>query len=162
MKKAQISQVFIYISAALIIGVTIIVGVYFLSKTTATVDVVDLVNFKKTMDDDVRNIYNFAYGTSNSYSMRLPSGVSGICFLEVSQSLNLGNIPFDNIRDVANVLKEGGGTSNNLFFESDELLDNYRIENLKPANGMVCLKPVNGKINFRLENMGKYVEIKEI
>src|SRR3989344_5730320 len=86
-KKAQmISQVFVFVIAALLFGLVLFFGYRAISQFIDVKDDVVLIGFKNDLEKQVRQVKS-SFGTTRTSDLRLPAKYTELCVVD----LNIGN-----------------------------------------------------------------------
>lgn len=168
MKKGQLAEPFKYIFALIVIALIIWFGFFVIQKLISFGGEVGEVKFRTEIKDSIRSVYNLAPGSVDEVKFRVPSNVQYACFVNVDPfKINeiMGKLKgYDEIQDVVGVLLETGGSSKNVFLQvkkgSKDLKESfYEINNLRAKEDVQCFNVLQGVMNLRLENKGKFVEV---
>jgi hypothetical protein len=154
--KAQIqNQVFIYIMAALIMGLTFYFGYKGIAGISGTASTAALVEFKKIVPGEISAV---SYGETREYNLRVPAGYVA-CFINTSDlSVISSAVPDAQTR---NFLVDGYNlTKNNLY------LINLKTKSAEPIStvplsvkgDVLCLEK-SGQII--LEKTGRIIEVRK-
>jgi hypothetical protein len=155
-KKAQINtQIFVYILAAVIIGLIVIVGYKSISSILQVTSQAPIDDFKATFEGKV-SITARSYGKVEKYQFTLPDKFDQICFIDslndddefVDLSLPADANPI--IKDVVDF-----GNKINVFILKDGTPEEeFYVENLDVAQDYLCLD--NGdRLEVWFEGIGK-------
>ncbi|MCX6709742.1 MAG: hypothetical protein NTV63_02180 [Candidatus Woesearchaeota archaeon] len=146
-KRAEMqSQIFIYITTALIIGLTILFGYKAISTMREGGSKAEVLQFKKAIANEINSL---SYGESKEYLVQVPSGYEA-CFV------NLLDIDSPDI-DTSSFLQESAGTTGkNIFLVTIETGVAEPIATTKEilAESTFCMKSPGRII---IENMGKEI-----
>ncbi|MDD5253778.1 MAG: M64 family metallopeptidase [Candidatus Nanoarchaeia archaeon] len=85
MKRGQISQVFIYLFALLIIVFVLIFGFSLFSKSKQYGESVDIQNFVSTLSSKIESLNQLEEGSEQTFLYLLPSTIDKICFADSSE-----------------------------------------------------------------------------
>lgn len=159
MKKAQISQVFVFIISAIVIVSVLGFGVHSIFKLSHDVNKVQCLKFKEDLNTKLTE--NKAYGSVDDTTIKVDCDYREICFISDPMSgnspLELGEYPI--IEDSAD-----SGVKQNVFFRNSITEDFYYIEDLRVGNdggGIICQDVTNGRLNLHFKGKGSYVELIE-
>lgn len=154
--KGQIqNQVFIYIMAALLVGLTFYFGYKGIASISSTASTAALVEFKRTVPDAISAV---SYGETREYNLKVPSGYE-VCFVNTSDSGVISRAVSD--AAIVNFLTDNYiSTGKNLY------LINLKTKSAEPIstalisvkNDVLCLEK-SGPIV--LEKTGKVIEVRK-
>ncbi len=162
MKNAQISQIFLMITALIVIGATIFLGGKLIGGLTGTVcsanDAVFLKEIVQVIDDKA------SYGSRDIVQIKTPCDAITLCFVNDSNIGDPGFISDNSV--IQNVVRVGTPTT--IFLEGHDgatvpVGDEERIEvNTNYAgdtNPVICIPAVSGEFTFRTEGYGRKIRI---
>jgi hypothetical protein len=162
-KKGDLmSQPFIWIFMIIVIGLIVVFG------GKALLDVMDFgcsvesTKLVKDFKDNVDQMYSFSSGSKDIYTMLVPSGMTGVCFVDASTGLDLSDIPDDDLREIIEIKLSAGDLDENMFFIGEDkecLIDSAIVKKLKTPTGVTCFNLARGSFKFVLENAGDNVLI---
>jgi hypothetical protein len=168
MDKAQISQIFVYIMTALVIGAVLVFGVNAIFKLTRQVEEVKCVQFKQDLAKLLDT--HSEYKTRATKDLSVDCDFREICFVtdpeiysEHSFTLNpSGDVDYDPI--IMDAVDYSNGYNNpaklNVFFKNNAVEDAFYIPDIHAPNG-VCFDADTGKIKVKLEGLGGVTEISD-
>jgi len=173
-KKAVVmSQVFIYIVAAIVFAVVLIFGYQAISGFLEKGEQVAFVTFKTDLESAVREVYS-DFGKVVVYNERNPFSVPGeyerVCFLDLDYEgpKEIRGICILNSPDyhfiACDYWRSGTGweeADQNVFLEPAGL-GPIKVLPVKMDKGYACFPVIGGRIEMRLEGEGTYVEISEV
>ena len=136
MKKGTSSQVFIYIFLVIVMALILFFGFKQIAGLSKLSDESNYVVFKNDFSDAVNNLYYKNKGSTNVFS-------------STSRNKPLG-------------LPKG---INEVCFNEGEVSlvpENYGKFEVENLDGNLCIKSLRDALNFKLENMGTFVEISEV
>ena len=133
---------------------------YFHSSADDTKAAYDFYGKLYDLKNEIKSIYDFSPGTTSNYKNIVPSGIKGICFIDVSNA-NVEDINYDDIKDIVGVLKDTGSDKNMFYSASAQVKqpDPIKIDKLKPKNNLVCKSTSRGILELDIENKGSFVEV---
>lgn len=176
MKKAQLmSQPFVFIFTIVVIAMVFVFGAYMIYKLLKTECQVENKKFLADLNKEVNRIYSVGYvgnseecaivkrheQTNLKCEMLKPSGVKGLCFIDLHSNFDARDITIKELRDELVSLR--GEKESNLYFTAEEgcELDSEFIAKLSVPEP-ICMKPDEDKpVRFILENQGNKVAIKK-
>ncbi|MEM4637975.1 MAG: hypothetical protein QXK76_03060 [Candidatus Woesearchaeota archaeon] len=161
-KKSQvIGQVFIFILAALIVGVIILIGYNAISKTISKSCQVEQSIFKTKIESLIES--NNGYGSITTKSIIAPCGYEMVCFVDSTQ---IGtNNPLTLCTNKIIVKSISNGESMNIFLSTPQKTvaigysDMLRTDN--PQN-CTCIKQKSKNFNLKLIGIGKGTIVRDI
>ncbi len=176
-KKGQIlSQPFFYIFSIIVIAMILVFGIKMIKDTLNTACKVENANFMNELEKNIDLIYDASPGSSQqcaivkSYGLstikceiQFPSGIKGICFVDLGEQLDKSKIPFLDLKERLQTLQ--GEDDSNVFFvaKNDKCdLNKQRLPKLKIKENF-CIDSNTQKLaKIRLENIGRRVEISKV
>lgn len=163
MKKGQLfEQPYVFIFAAVLIGLLLIFGFYVIRNLTNLGDEVDLRVLISKLNSEVKECKSLDYGSVCEVSSVSFSNIRVVCFIDAENQVSLSGVPSNFIR--SNINKTIQSKRFNVYFEplsSKKLKQNYvYIDFIKPSENPLCQNVVGSKVNLFLENKGDYVQIR--
>jgi hypothetical protein len=165
-KKAQISQVFIYIMALFIFALILYYGYYSISSFIKRGEEVVFIKFKTELESEI-DVLLPQYGSVSIFSekkpLKVPSDVEEICF--VSSDLigsSIDKLPSSLIhyrKDPTIKLSVAEGAQENVFIVPREERASIFLTHIKAADDFFCIPTKQGRLDIRLESFGSYVQI---
>jgi hypothetical protein len=163
MRRAQIQQMFIILSAILVIGATLFVGAQLLGWFSGTQCKANDANFLNEMTDTLDEMSG--YGTRDVVSISVPCDAVAICFVNstVERNTFVGN-------DSVITASVKGGVMTNIFLKTRDatLPAGYdeRIMFDPPSHvtgdpSDLCFDSVGGEFRFRVEGFGNRIKISQ-
>jgi hypothetical protein len=150
-KKSEISQVFVYLSTAMVIVIVLGFGFKWLSGLIFKVSEVECVQFKIELERRVSN--NLDFGKINTKPIRVDCDFREICFVSDPIMFNPQvNSNYPIINDSLN-----GNVKNNVFFRNQITESFFYIEELKVENDIKCFNVTNLGLEFKIEGKGNHV-----
>lgn len=153
-------QPYVYIFALVVAALVIFLGYYMINSLLNLGKQVETKKFENDLRTEVKSIYDFTPGTNSHYKSSVPSGIKGVCFVNVINA-DVDSIIYDDAKELVSVLKSGG-TDKNLFYSVSgrfKLPDPIKIDKLKVKNDVLCKSTSRGILEIDLENIGNYVEV---
>ena len=150
LKRGQISSVFIYIFAVIVIGFILIFGYRYITDVNKTIKDTDLIFFQKQITSDIKAISS-DFGSTKKVSYSSPAD---LCLFDLDKKDNiLDNLPIDFnplIKDSVN-----SDVKKNAFLVSNKIFESFYVGDLEIDEPFYqCLTPVAGKISFTIEGAG--------
>ncbi|MBN1503119.1 hypothetical protein JW930_06240 [Candidatus Woesearchaeota archaeon] len=154
--KSQISsQVFIYIFAAIIISITLLVGFKVIDSLRRTAYQKSINDFKMSLASLIET-RAFEYGSVEKVKLNLPSEFSEVCFVNSDFIVATGEIEnYPLIKDSVD-----SGTRENIFLITNTIADSFFIDTLEVGDGFLCIKNNNG-IKVRVEGIGNKARLSD-
>ncbi|GIU69233.1 MAG: hypothetical protein KatS3mg002_0469 [Candidatus Woesearchaeota archaeon] len=153
-KKGQvIGQIFIFIMAALIIGVIVLIGYNAISKTLSKGCQVEQLSFKTKLESLIEQ-YN-GYGTIKKQSLIAPCEYEIVCFVDVTEIGKSNPLPLCNDNIIKKSVKDGD--LKNIFVSNQKKTipigysSMLRTDN--PSN-CTCVKQKNKNFNLKFIGIG--------
>lgn len=181
-KKAQLSQVFVYILTLVVMITVLFFGYKAISGVIQKGERVAFVSFKTDLEGAVRSISG-DYGSVRAYDsknpLRVPAGYDSVCFIDFDRSPPAGCSSISGLNPIiCDAWETYGGNSEgkgweaadaNVFLNPPGIIDVkvYKIEvdtNLNrnedaKDGGYFCLNVVSGRLDIRLEGKGDHAFI---
>jgi hypothetical protein len=162
-KKAQISQIFIYILALFIFALILYYGYYGISKIIQQGEEVAFVRFKTDLESAVQEvlpIYRRVLPFNKNNPLRAPGKINKVCFVSSSK---IGDTDFAaEIDDPIIALSVEEGTEENVFvFPREEARQPIYLPKITVPDGFMCVETVQGRLDIVLRSIGKEVSIEE-
>ena len=160
MKRGQLEQPFVYIFALVVAALVIFLGYFLINGLLKTGKQVETIRFENDLKNEIKSIYDFSPGTTSNYKNIVPSGIKGICFIDVS-NVNLEEIKYEDIKDIVSVLKDAGSDKNMFYSVSVQVKQPppIKIDKLKPKTNLLCKSTSRGILELDMENKGSFVEV---
>ncbi|MFH1649444.1 MAG: hypothetical protein ABIA93_02760 [Candidatus Woesearchaeota archaeon] len=158
--KAQVQQVFIYALTAIIVGLVLLLGYTFISKTLNQGCDVQLVKFKEGMQRELSKGTNF--GSFTQVHLGRPCDYSNVCFVDNGKIGNQTFLFADNSVIESSVLS---GVPTTIFIykqDATEPLIDSALVTVADSSSIICIPSVAGKFSFGLEGKGKTVQVVEL
>lgn len=157
-KKGQLlERPFIFIFIAVVSAFIFIFGFYLIKNLIKANNCAQLGLAVSDLNKAVERYYNFDTGSSTEISLKLPSKISNVCFINSREDLDRADIDKidKNLYDIFqnlhyNVIFLPLNYCTKSFFKLDKVVFN--------KNPLCVLN--NGNIKLNLENKGTYVEIR--
>lgn len=164
--KGQISQVFVFLMALLVIGAIVLIATKSLGGLLGDKCNVDQINFKHDIEELIAA--NNDYGAINEVSISAPCQYTTLCLIDTATLLS--SVESNNLKNnfsQNNVNKSkffvmgnsvGSQVRNNVFLISGDgkiTLDAGYIPQLLVSGGYVCVDAPSGKFKLRTEGKGR-------
>ena len=152
-KRGQLSgNVFIYIFVIIVIGLILILGYNYISKTKENIVKTDLIILKNKLTSDI-GAMSSDFGSSKKVSYSIPQQ-SELCLIDLNNKNEiLNNVEINSYPLIKDSI--GSNVKKNAFVVSDSIFETYYIGNIEINDPYFkCLKPVAGKVSFVIEGKG--------
>ncbi len=158
--KAQISsQIFVYILAAVIIAVILLVGYKAISTILGFTSKVPIDDFKIDFESEVHKITR-SYGSIKKFEFTLPEKFDTICFID---SMNENN-EFEISANIGNAFIEDIVSDNvqkNVFLLKEDIIEeSFYVENMDVSEDYLCVEN-QGLMKIWFEGAGKKACLKK-
>lgn len=168
MKKSQAqTQIFIYILALVIVSLILLYGYNSIKKLREQTSAIEHIQFKTDLETSIERI-NFEFGTVEKKSFIIPGSFKQVCFLELER---VGDISDENktiirtnypiIGDIIDSIIGDVGVKENIFLVKSITEESFFIDNISPDGIFHCFNITRGRLNLKLEALGKKVRISE-
>ena len=153
-KKGQAEQIFVWIFVLILAVSILFFGVKTIRQGENLKDEVLLVDFFKNLERSINDFYYLDIWSSGTREFILPNGVEEVCFTNI-----IGVIGGQH-RDYLTLLSS---YSNVFIFPETEFKENrYNITNfVVNTENPLCVPASGGRLRIKLENIGRFVEIKK-
>ena len=153
-KRGISTQMFTWIFALFVIAIVLYFGITSLMKVIDTSETVDTLRFQKDVEREVNLLYGYAPGSNKEVSISAPSGVKGVCFMDLTKPLN--EIKFSSVKKFRGLV-----SNKNLFYAVVQGTppEPTIINRLKPKNNPTCIEVSRNRIEFMLKNEGENVVV---
>ena len=175
-KRAQINQVFIFITAILVIGLIVVVATKSMGGLINEKCTVDLITFKDDVTSEISS--NNDYGSRNEIRLSIPCDYTTMCLIDTSaltddvKSYQVGvtmaqsDLPGAFI--IGNSIKSQIKTNIFLISENgEETIEVGYVEQLQlgftpndPLSNILCVDATAGYFKLRTEGLGRYTKLK--
>jgi len=163
--KAQLSQVFIYIFAAVLAVSIMLYGYRMIKGFGQRTEQIALVRFKTDLESEIRTIAS-DYGSVKKVELTLPSRYTKVCFVDFSKPIGViessktctpGNPDFNPLG--CDAWKD---QTQNIFLVpwTDFVIKTEKIEITEP-DGALCIQTINNRITLRLEGLGDRAKLEK-
>lgn len=170
MRRGAIEQVFIFITAVVVIIATIFVAGKFIIKLLSTGCKASIEDFESEIINKVE-LYD-TYGTRKTITMPAPCDAREICFIDFSviKGIREEGEKIEDYQEFNNLnvfIKEKvkAGVKNNIFLVTNkEVLDAGYSEKIVISNNgkkVLCFPAKTGSFNIKFEGQGATVKISE-
>ena len=149
MARGQVQQVFVFILAAFIIGLIVLLGAQMVKKTLDMGNEAKFVSFKNDFQRDVNGM-NYLDSKERVYAV--PSGLKEVCFVDFAEDASCSGCP--SLSGYPLVDAQDSSVNTYFFFGN-------RIETMNVSGVDVgccffrCFKPGSGYLRFGLEGIGR-------
>jgi len=154
-RKAQISgQVFVYVLAAVVIGLLLFIGVKAITSIASMGGKVNLDSLKSDFQSNVETIAR-QYGSVKKIDFNLPSKYDEICFVDAME--DDGKFKFDTSIIQNSLIRSSveSGAKENVFFVTKGVWDDkFTADKLDVQADYLCLEN-SGNIEVWLKGTGK-------
>ncbi len=157
MKKAQLlSTPFVYIFIVIVLVFVIYFGVRTIKNVVDLGESVEYKTFVIKLEERFDTVMTLDKGSSVSLEeLSFPKDLKEVCFVSGDNYDNLNSIKNKDLRDLLNK----GLSRDNVFFADGEVLSEKIGYTLILGENPLCDSTIDGKINLRLINQGREVEI---
>jgi len=162
-----VSQVFIFIIAALTFALIMIFEYKIISEFLQRGEQVEFVQFKNELEGSIKKIYT-EYGSTRLKEFNSPAKYTQICFVDMSKEYDPRLCPLDPVAcTVWENTAAGGGydqVDENVFLTppAPVKIKVYQIHlNLPTDQNFLCLPIVNGRFSMVLEGKGDHTQISD-
>lgn len=156
-KRGQMDQIFVYIFLVVVAGLILIFGYRGIQQVIHTGEDVEFVKFLTEFRKETDKYYYLAEGSMKKVSLRVGFGIKEVCFVGEDRDFDYED---EEVNALMKTLKD-----KNMFFvmkKGKEKIGAQKIEHLKPAGNLLCIKPLLGNLNFKLTTMQDFVEINDV
>ncbi len=155
MKKAQVSQIFVFIISGIIIVAVLGFGVSSIFKLMGTVDEVQCMKFKEDLSAKLTK--NKAYGSVDTSEIGVDCDYRQICFISDPAMDGWVKSSIENDYPIIQD-SEDGNVKQNVFLINSISEDFYYIKDLKVSSpGYFCTDITGGRLGLHLEGKGSFV-----
>jgi len=152
LRKAQISQVFVYILAIIVFSLVLLFGYKSIKGLISQSEKVDYIHFKTKLESTIKRV---DYGDIIIEEFTIPKGYNDVCFIDLKRSGNTNNVIIDD--------SWTNGVDANVFLvASQNDVDSFYTDKDKlsvPAPNYVCIPVTQGRIKVNFEGIGKEVQV---
>ncbi len=163
-QKAQLQQIFIYISAILVIGFIVLFGYRMIGKVLDQKCSVEEQDFMLSIASYVDQ--NIRYGSVDEAVLTTPCDYNVLCFVDASViGTATWTAPAINLDGVVNTAIIQANVQDNIsynvyLYQSKGLGYTYPVAydervHISDQSGMLCMKPIAGSFRFMVEGQGK-------
>lgn len=158
-------QIFIYILAALVTGMVIIIGYRAINSFMAQSERASFIQFKSELSSQVKSMAS-DYGSVTKIELTTPSWTRKVCFVDLllnnpSTTTNSNLHNFLNANKLINSSWDAGVKANVFLLDKDGIREQLYLgdedsNEIKPyfnlsSNHFLCIKPLNSRITLRAE-----------
>ena len=160
MNKGITSQVFVFISALILMALILVFGIKSIKDLTNTSENAELGLFIKNLRDEIEVFYNNDIGSSKEIKLVVPKKIEEVCFYTNKYKINKKHNDnlFNQILD---------GNKNNVFIMpyGKFSMNQFKVDYLRndPYENPLCIKTnsvLNGFIEVKSEKEEVFVEIR--
>jgi hypothetical protein len=169
-RKAQVAgQVFIYITAIVVVGFIIVYGYSAITKFTQRGQEVEYISLKTSMENSFKAIVS-DYGSIKRPDIDIPGKYTAVCFIDKENFAAKQSTPIcggggDTGADKYNspIACAAWATKRSNVFLLPDGSDNFDVGTIQIEGGApyICFNVVNNKIRLQLESMGDKVKVSE-
>lgn len=151
-KRGQISTVFIYLFAAIVIILILILGYRYISNAKESIVKTDLFMLKEDLTSDI-NAISSDFGSSKTVSYSLPRQTE-LCLFDLDKKDEiLSNAQINSYPLIKDSIESN--VNKNTFVVSSSVFESYYIGDIEIDEPYFeCLKPIAGKVSFVIEGAG--------
>lgn len=172
-KKAQTSQMFVYLTTIIVVGLIVFVGGKVLNNVLNVGDEIDYIKFRNAITEKISSIAT-DYNAQRQIELDVPKGTKEICFVELTGDPDLSDpskypIMMDYWNDNAYTaqLLSGDKFKNNLprnvfLRDSSGTIATFHIPDLTvDSGGSLCIPASRSVFSFTAKSKGRKVVISE-
>jgi len=153
-KRGQISLVFIYLAASVIIVIILIFGYRAVHSFLEKQQEIQLLSFEKDLKNEIDKVRQ-QYGSRISYELDIP-GYDKVCFID------LGKEPVNNFDPVIYNLWSSGAEKN-VFLVNELVEQSFYAGNITVADpGWTCLNLTEGENEILIQSAGVSARISKV
>jgi hypothetical protein len=173
-KKSQANQIFIYIIAAIVLGMIVLVGYMGVSRIVPQMCETSKITFEKNLNQVIKE--NRDYGASKNEQFNIPcqNDYQGLCFLSQKAIVDIDtgnaekpinptiiNEPYEQqVSDSADV----GAATNIFYITTDGNIEQLQLfldesAPIEVDGGLVCAIPSEGVLEFRIKGLGRTAQV---
>jgi hypothetical protein len=155
-KKGEVSQIFTYISTAIVIVIVLGFGIKWLSGLLGNVSEIECVQFKKDLELRIRN--NMDYGKIDTRPLRVDCDFREVCFM--SDPIFDKDMKIDESGTILTRLMNHsieGNVKQNVFFINNIPESFFYLEKLVVTDNYLCFNVTKLGLNVRFEGQGNHV-----
>jgi len=163
MKRAQATQIFIYLISVLIVGLILYYGYVSVKGFGKKQEELSFVNFKNSLENAIKTI-SADYGTMRIVEFELPIKYTKVCLVTTDwlrRDVSIQNINIEKLSNNERFIIQdsiSGGSKNNVFLFPDG--NAFEIETKIEVEGFIkCFESSRGKISIRIEGLGDRAKI---
>ncbi|MBW2996774.1 hypothetical protein KY349_00365 [Candidatus Woesearchaeota archaeon] len=166
MKKAQVAgQIFIYITAIVIVGLIIVYGYSAIKGFTERGEEVEYITMQKSVENAVKSIAS-DYGSVKRPDIDVPGKYELVCFVdkglseEAIETSDICQSRAGREKYHQPIVCSGWKTGRNNVFLIPDGSESFDVGNIVMEHGnFLCFDVFNNKINLQLTGLGDRVEI---
>ena len=165
-KAQEAGQIFIYITAIVVVGFIIVYGYSAISKFTKRGQEVEYISLKTAMENSFKAIVS-DFGSIKRPDIDIPGKYTAVCFIDKGMWGGKGTTPICNSNGPADKYNSPIACSawiengrSNVFLLPDGS-DNFDVGTIQMDGPYICFNVVNNKIRLQLESLGDKVKVTE-
>jgi len=150
------------IFALIVIALLLLVGYQSIKNLSVLSATVETKTFTVQFNKAVQEVYTEPPGSSREIHFSIPPGLMAVCFIDLHNDLPA--LPYQEIYDVADILKHNAQLDLNVFFvvsAGEKKPDPFAIKHLQPTQSF-CTDIQNGQLSVVLENKGRSVSVTSV
>ena len=151
LKRGQVSNVFVYIFAIIVIGLILILGFKYILSTKENIVRTDFILLKNRITSDIKAISS-DFGSSKKVSYSMPQQAE-LCLFDLDKEELINNLP----RNFNPLVKDSieNNVKKNAFVLGQDIFEIYYVGDIEINEPyFICLKPIAGKVSFVIEGKG--------
>ncbi|MGM5483821.1 MAG: hypothetical protein ACQER9_02795 [Nanobdellota archaeon] len=155
-KKANISQSFVYISAIIIMGVILLLGGSAVNNIISNMNRLEKADFRNDFKESINEVRG-KYGSRRIFNLTGLKDYDELCVFDLD-SYDINN---DNTHESYDFmgLELEKGTSNVFLVKNDAVEESFLIKDIEVDRGSICQEiSESGIIGIRIEGLGRKVE----
>ena len=154
--KAQISQIFIYVTTIIIVAFILLYGYRAIFVFKEKSEQVSFIQFKNDIENTIETL-SLDFGSVKVKEFILPENTNVVCFVKNYPSIPLlADTNYPIIEDSIN-----SGVKKNVFLISDDVEESFYVDKISTAQDLLCVRSQANKIKLRMEGVGDHTFISE-
>jgi len=158
-KAQNVGQIFVYLTALVVVGVIILVGYRAITGLQDNADDVTIVKFQTDMKGSIKSLSN-QYGTLRTKKFKLSDEYSEVCFLD-NYAFDTAVLMDDVLEDyplIYDTLDAGVPTSNAFLMNKQaRMVQDYSFGELSVSGNFACFPVKRGVLEIKIEGKGDHV-----
>ncbi len=144
-KRGQISKVFVFMLAAIMIVFILVAASHFLSRIFNSNDRAQLERFKKEFSEQTQQV---GFGDSREIYLSSPNAASMVCVYDNTKDLSIDPMDWEGAQ-LESLIPKG----NNVFLlKQKKLVEFFRVDRLQLKEKVIeCFEFKDGQLRFRAE-----------